>query len=449
MKRNIGKQLALCLLALLMACCFSGCILRPATELYALPRQSDTYYDLQREIEKLVTGSVRYCAPTGGQNRQPLQMQDLDGDGVNEAIVFARDTSEKPLKIFVFARNGSGGYELASTVEGSGTSFDSVSYAEMDGSPGQEIIIGRSVGDQVLKSMSVYSFQGSSTVELLSANYSVYTTTDLDGDGRTDLFLIRFESGSQNGAVELYRYGDGVMARDPEQSLSSGVTGVKRIVTGDTSAGVPAVFVAGELEENVVVTDVFAIRDGMLQNIAASSDLGSALMVRNYYAYSTDIDDDGLIELPEVETLPDWKDAADTTAFRLIHWYNLAPDGTRDYKMLTYHDYSYGFYLELNKAWEGRITISVDDTVEEGVAYVFHWWNGTNLPEETLFTLYRFSGDHRAELAQADGRFPLLEKNDVSYAASIGDGARAAALTEEGLKASFHLIRVDWKTGEM
>lgn len=448
MHLRFHKRLVLCLLALLLSACLSGCLLKSADELYALPRQSDAYYDLQTEIETIVTDTVTYCAPTDGENRQPLQMQDLDGDGSNEAIVFARDTGEKPLKIFIFDRDGEG-YHLVSTIEGDGTSFGSVLYAQMDGSPGQEIVVGRSISDQVQKSISVYTFQGNSTVELMSANYSVYTTADLDADGRTDLFLIRFETEAQTAAVELFRYSEGVMIRDPELSLSNGVTNVKRIVSGYTDADVPAVFVAGALDENLIVTDVFALRDGVFQNIAASGEVPGGLTVRNYNVYGTDIDDDGLIELPEVRTLPDLKDAGDTTAFRLIRWYNLDLEGNKKEKLLTYHDYSYGFYLVLDPQWDGRVTISLDDSVEEGTAYTFRWWNGTNLPQEELFTLYVLTGDHRQQLAETDGRFPLGDRNEVTVAASLAEGGEGAGLTEEELKDCFCFIHMDWNSGEM
>lgn len=446
MKQKHRKRLLLCLIALFAALFCSGCLMKSADELYALPKQSDSYYELQTEVNRVVTGTISYCAPLEGENRQPLQMEDLDGDGGNEAIVFAKDEGEKPLKIFIFDRTDDR-YQLVSTIEGDGNSFDSVDYAQVDGSPGMEIIVGRGISDQIVKSMSVYTFQGNSTVELMSANYSVYTTADLDLDGRKDLFLIRFESEAQAATAELYRYSEGVMVRDPEQRLSQGVVSVKRIISGYTDLDVPAVFVAGALDESLIRTDVFALRDGTLQNIAASQEGG--MSVRNYYVYGTDIDEDGLIELPDVQTLPDLTDAADTTAFRLIHWYNLDLEGNKHYKRLTYHDYYYGFYLELPESWNGRIIIQRDDSVEEGVAFTFCWWNGTNLPEEELFTIYALSGDHRKELAEQDGRFLLADKNEVTYAASLGDSSKADELTEAIVKACFHFIHLDWNSGEM
>ena len=105
--------------------------------------------------------------------------------------------------------------------------------------------------------------------------------------------------------------------------------------------------------------------------------------------------------------------------------------------------------MELDAAWKDRITIKVDNTVENGIGYTFNCWSGSNIPEEEIFTLYMFSGDNRAELAQSDGRFLLGEKNDVCYAASLSDSEWAAELTEEILRSRFHFIHTDWNSGEM
>ena len=44
-----------------------------------------------------------YAAPLTGEMIQSVQLQDLDGDGRQEAIAFFRMSSEeKPLKIYIF-----------------------------------------------------------------------------------------------------------------------------------------------------------------------------------------------------------------------------------------------------------------------------------------------------------------------------------------------------------
>ena len=87
---------ALCLL-------LSGCFVKTVDELYTLPRHSDEYDNLQMAIDEVMAADgCSYSAPVSGSNQQSVQLADLDGDGEEEAIVFARTAGEKPLKAYVF-----------------------------------------------------------------------------------------------------------------------------------------------------------------------------------------------------------------------------------------------------------------------------------------------------------------------------------------------------------
>ena len=74
------------------------------------------------------------------------------------------------------------------------------------------------------------------------------------------------------------------------------------------------------------------------------------------------------------------------------------------------------------------------------------WKNGRRA--DLIFTIYAFSGEDRNEAASADGRFPLAEKGDITYAAKLGTGKWADALSEDRLREMFHFIHIDWNSGE-
>ncbi len=67
-------------------------------------------------------------------------------------------------------------------------------------------------------------------------------------------------------------------------------------------------FIAGVYPEEGLVTDVFAFRGGSFQNVTLADEDRAVQTVRNYYVYATDIDTDGLIELPEFVPLPRQRD---------------------------------------------------------------------------------------------------------------------------------------------
>jgi len=434
------------LFALIALCAapLGGCFVRSADELYALPQQPDEYYELQSAIDALMTGGTSYAAPS---NRQPVQLADLDGDGEDEAIAFLKSDGEKPLRACILDRTGAGFVNIA-TIEGDGASFATAEYAQIDGEPGLEMILGRQISDQVLQSMSVYALRENRAVELMSASYTAYTTADLDEDGNTDLFLLRVNPDESAGVAEYYRCVGGQIEREPEALMSSGAGPVRRIIPGKVAGGAPAVFVASLYGEDSIITDIFALRDGAFTNITTAGAAGtSAETVRNYFVYGADLDGDGVIELPQPVKLPGGETQEET--FWLIDWYKTTLSGERSRAMTTYHNYSGGWYIELPERWRGRLTIARSGEVSGVRGYVFSRWNGPDEPPEPIFTVYAFAGDDRDELSVSGGRFPLGEKGDVTYAASLGTAEEARALSQDSLSAMFHFIRVDWNNGEV
>ena len=435
-------------LAAALAVLLSGCFFKSVDELYALPKQSEGYYDLQSKIDTLMADGTEYAAPTSGANQQSVQLADLDGDGEDEAIVFLKSTSEKPLKAFIFDRVNNS-FQNVAVIEGDGTSFENVEYAQVDGEPGMEIIIGRKVSDQVLRSMSVYALRDNHVVELMSENYTEYVITDLDADKKSDIFLLRFDAEQRSGVAEYYRYVGGQIEREPEALMSSGVESIKRIVAGRVTEDTPAVFVASTYGKDSIITDIFALRNGTFTNISNESATGiSAQTIRNYFVYAADIDADGVIELPQPKQLPQAQSADGEDPYWIINWYNLTPSGRQKRKMTTYHNFSAGWYVILPEEWISSLTIS-RSTEKSGVrGLTFSRRNGEGQTPDEIFTIYAFSGDDRNKVAVEDGRFILGEKGDVTYAASLGTGGWADDLTRDELIRMFNFIHIDWNSGE-
>jgi hypothetical protein len=436
------------LAACIMALTFCGCFAGSTDDLYALPRQSEEYYDLQRAIENVMSADMSYSAPVAGSNQQAVQLADLDGDGQDEAVVFLKTSGEVPLKIHVFDRVGEEYLSLA-VIEGDGSAFETVEYADLDGNPGAELIFGRRVGDQVLRSLSAYTWRDGHMVELLAANYSHFRTVDLNGDDRKDIFVLRDRSEGRTGVSELYVWRDGHMEREGESRLSVELNAIKRIISGYMCPGVRAIFVASTYNETSIITDIFAFRDGTFQNVSASGETGlSTQTVRNYDAYASDIDNDGNIELPSLVALP--SQTAESASYFVIDWYNHYPDGARQVKMSTFHNNTAGWYLELPGHWHGKLTVSRTEEEANGVqGLTFSQWKGRDTKPEKIFTIYAFTGDNRETQAVADGRFILAKKGETVYAASMGTGSWAKQLSQEEMTAMFRFIQVNWNTGEI
>ena len=438
------KKRILALLLLLTVSLLTGCAMMTVDQMYCLPKRSESYSNLQTAIDHAMNG-MEFCAPLSGENQQTVQMADLDGDGTGEYLVFGKSAgTERPLHILVFCQSGDD-YVLADVIDSNGTGFDLVEYVPMDDHPGVEILVGSQLSGQLLRSVAVYSFRAGNAELLVSTNYTKFLTCDLDSDNRKELMVLRPSTiVGDNAVAEIYEVENGVMERSNEAGLSGPAENLKRVITGKLHGGVPAVFVGSTVDNSAIITDIYAMVDGVFTNISLSSESGTSVQtIRNYYIYADDIDNDGEVELPYL--IPMDLDAGVTTVQQhLIRWYAMGIDGAEVNKMHTYHNFIGGWYLKLDSKWAHRVYV-----LQEGNAYSFYIREEGQTTGEKIFTIYALAGQNREEQALQDNRFVLYKGETTTYAAHLEVASGALSLTREDLITSFHLIRQDWKTGEM
>ena len=184
--RKFARALALAALCLLLG----GCAMNVSTDkLYALPSLPAEYASLEAEINALLSDGAEHAAPISGSNLQSVQMVDLDGDGVEEAVAFfCKATDERPVKIYFFRSNGDS-YEQMALIEGTASSIYSITYYDLDGDGRREILVGFKSGTE-LQVLAVYTLRGSEPLNLLTTAYLRYAVSDLNGDGRQELTVL-------------------------------------------------------------------------------------------------------------------------------------------------------------------------------------------------------------------------------------------------------------------
>lgn len=431
-------RLILCLAMVLL---LTGCT-TTVDQLYCLPKRSEQYNNLQSAIDSAMSG-LSYASPQRGENQQTVQQADLDGDGVEEYLLFARGGEDRPLAVLIF-RQSEQGYLLSETLTGNGSAFDRVAYADVDGAPGVELVVGSQVSDQVLRALSVYSFRAGQSEQLLTTNYTQFLTCDLDDDGSTELTVLRPGADGAAGVAVLYGVENGTMERSAEVNLSGPVENLKRIITGKLSDGSQAVFVASAVAENAIITDVLAQVEGVFRNVSVSSESGTSVAtLRNYYVYADDIDDDGVVELPSLINMKSVSQGRNSDQQYLIRWYALAPDGSEVDKMYTFHNFPGGWYMKLDADWASRISVE-----QAGSEYVFWLWDETGSYCQKMFTVFVLTGSSREDEGVKDNRFVLLRSESTVYAAHLEVESGALEMTMDDLINGFRLIRQAWNTGE-
>ena len=422
-KRSVPVVL---ILAFFMVLACAGCAAAGVDSLYALPKLSDEYIQLENLIEQRISDGSEYAAPTSGHNRQSVQLHDLDGDGTAEAIAFLADNSHVPT-VCVYRMGDNGDYRLYAILSGEGSAVSSVEYADLNGNGVSEcVIVWQLSGD--LRILSAYSLRAEEPSRLMSANCSDFLVCDLDGNGAQDILLLR---GDENGTSTLVRYvfdGESEPA-SYEASLSAGVTDVLRMKTGYLSDGTTALFVESEWEDEELITDVFTSSGGELSNITIASG-GRSNTLRMPGAFAADINGDRIMEIPE-------------SAGDILNWYSVDPSGRRNLAMTTYHDYEHGWYLALDDILlNGTLSVSASDPAPGETMTTFAVDAGGG--RTPILIVYTLTGENRLDRAREDGRFILKPDASTVYAAEV----LTDAVTQETVTDSFNIIYPEWQTWE-
>ena len=438
------RKMTAALVTGILALALSGCMFTtPEASLYRLPKLAGEYESLEAQIDTLLSMGGEYAAPTSGSNLQSVQMIDLDGDGVEEAVAFFRfPNDEKPMKIYIFKADGDS-YEQYACIEGTSSLIYSVNYADLDGDGLREILVGyRSSSD--VQGLAIYPMTAGTPETLLITGYSRYANLDMDSDGKQELLIICSDEESA-GRVDYYDWDEGVLGMKYSMRLSLAVAELDRLTAGTLSGGESALFVTGVTAENQTVTDVLALRSGRLQNIALGADGNQMPSLTAFLGlFPRDENGDGVTEVPAAREMQCFDEEGERQYY--VVWRQYSADGTAADVQSCYHDVEDGWNLRLPEEWskEKLAAERTDGADETAVSFYRMDADGTR---EKLLTIYRLTGDMREELGSIGDRFALTRQVEAVYAAEIGETWNVQ-LTEQLLRERFSLIMAEWMMGD-
>jgi hypothetical protein len=418
-----------------------GCFRITADEFYSLPQPSKEYLKLQEQINAVLATGAEYSPPTSGPNRQSVQLKDLDSDGKNEAVAFFRVTEDKPLRIYIMKQEGAA-YRIADVIEGDGTAIESIRFYDLDGDGASELIVGWQASAALLH-MTIYSIKGGQHVSLADDDYTEITVNDLNNDRQPDVIALRLPSTELPGQADVFSVTkDGEVVNNTVR-LSKGLESISQVQSGTLMDGTPALFVESS-SGGSVITDVITSRNGSFYNITASLSSGvSEDTLRGYAVYCTDINNDGIMEVP----FPRLLEATSDTKYYVIDWFAYNKYGMRSRVFTTYHDFSDGWYLILPDTWKDTFMVRREDSVPGERTLIFSYPTGRDTAPIDFLKIYTLSGDNKDDRAKLPERFELLVHGDTIYAGEILQEGTSNKVTLEQIKNGFRPLYSDWTIG--
>ena len=435
---------------LLFSLC-AGCSFKGPEEMYTLPKPPAEYNNLntciQQTMEQL---GAEYAAPLAGDNAQTVQLVDLDGDGVEEAVACFRVPGDpKPLKVQIFKLGSDESYHSYAVIEGEGTAVYSIDYENLGDSGELDVVVSWRMSDRV-HTLAAYCTRNGTVSEWMRTGYAGYRVLDIDMDNQKEILVLQMDATEATGRVELYDYQENAMVFRATAPMSSGINAITAIRTGFLRDSVPALFVASSFgESNGVLTDIFAWKGETLQNITMNTQAGRSLStVRHYNLVSgTDINSDSVLEIPMPEALPTYQKPTTGLAadFWTVDWRQYDIDGNAWSVGATYHNVQDRWYLILPGEWDGKLSLMRrDNTVYNERGLVFSYWRGEDLDPVPFLIIYRLTGENRESRGRIGGRFVLATQSDAVYAAEFLDNGWDCGLDQETLRQRFCLIQTTW-----
>ena len=368
---HFGRWLACVLLCLLLAGCSMPGEQVQVEELLRAPKLSGDYGDVQTALNDWLGESAQLKYPMQGDLLSPFLLQDLDGDGRQDAAVLYTTAQSSNVCIAILQKDDADIWHVRQNVEGLADTVESVGLAQLQPGDATQLVVGyiAAQGDHYL---AVYSYTDGVLSTILEQQYQQYLVEDITGGGNQDLILM---STLEDGGVQIE-----LLTVDKEGSFQQvavmGLSANRFAGCASVAAGVGA-----DGRHYLVLDGWTGISGNNLASVLLRFDEDTQQMVpadqisteklytaslRNVPSLvSQDLDGDGIVEIP---TQPDEAGLLNMSQSRrmdFIVWMDYtSPHPEKSFGLL---DEETNCYIELPMEWEGNLKLTDSEQYDGAV----------------------------------------------------------------------------------
>ena len=368
---HFGRWLACVLLCLLLAGCSMPGEQVQVEELLRAPNLSGDYGDVQTALNDWLGESAQLKYPMQGDLLSPFLLQDLDGDGRQDAAVLYTTAQSSNVCIAILQKDDADIWHVRQNVEGLADTVESVGLAQLQPGDATQLVVGYTAaqGDHYL---AVYSYTDGVLSTILEQQYQQYLVEDITGGGNQDLILM---STLEDGGVQIE-----LLTVDKEGSFQQvavmGLSANRFAGCASVAAGVGA-----DGRHYLVLDGWTGISGNNLASVLLRFDEDTQQMVpadqisteklytaslRNVPSLvSQDLDGDGIVEIP---TQPDEAGLLNMSQSRrmdFIVWMDYtSPHPEKSFGLL---DEETNCYIELPMEWEGNLKLTDSEQYDGAV----------------------------------------------------------------------------------
>ena len=368
---HFGRWLACVLLCLLLAGCSMPGEQVQVEELLRAPKLSGDYGDVQTALNDWLGESAQLKYPMQGDLLSPFLLQDLDGDGRQDAAVLYTTAQSSNVCIAILQKDDADIWHVRQNVEGLADTVESVGLAQLQPGDATQLVVGYTAaqGDHYL---AVYSYTDGVLSTILEQQYQQYLVEDITGGGNQDLILM---STLEDGGVQIE-----LLTVDKEGSFQQvavmGLSANRFAGCASVAAGVGAdgrhylvldgwTGISGNNLASVLLRFDEDTQQMVPANQISTEKLYTASLRNVPSLVSQDLDGDGIVEIP---TQPDEAGLLNMSQSRrmdFIVWMDYtSPHPEKSFGLL---DEETNCYIELPMEWEGNLKLTDSEQYDGAV----------------------------------------------------------------------------------
>ncbi len=432
MKKSCIRLLAVLVCFGLLAGC-STTLFSPETAIKA-PGSNGIYAGVQKALEAAVGQNIILKYPLVGDVNTAFSPRDLDGDGVQEMLAFYQLPSEGAVTRMNLICYQDGEWHSVQDVPPQGSDVANVEFCDLNGDGLEEVCIGWNIFTSRNNQMCIYQLENGLLVQRAAEPYTKHTVCDIDGDGVQEMALATLDAEHHTSTLSFYEIRRDEFTVLGTIELDPTAVGYAKLTAAPISNNNVGVFLDVYKGTDGMITEVVYYRAGKLYNpFAGSKDGANVATLRYSTLLCTDINTDGVLEIPFSELMPGLEVGDTDPTHHIIRWryYSGAIGDTVD---AWWYNQAEGYYLEMDTSWLGEVTVYYDPLEKE---YIFYSWNQDVLGDR-LFAIKTFTADQWD--ANANDQYRNLHENTVSVWAVALEPENPLEITYEKLQENFHLI---------
>ncbi len=362
MRRIVSIVAAVSLLMLLCGCqtltADTGSLLRPpssGSEQAAIQAALASYISRTAGTEDYV---LKY--PKTGAYLSSFVMQDMDADGVEEAVCFYRlNRANEKVHVHLLKKQ-SDGWTSISDVTGEGAEVEWVAFGDLQGDGCPELLTGWNVySNNRDRDLVLYTLESDSLTERYRATCSAVAIGDITATGRDTLMLFTIDSTVHTVTADLIGMVEDSVTQFDSTALDGGITRFGTAQVCSFADGVNGVMVDAYKDNNQAITELIYWEGRRLwtpfydvaQNlteVTARETPADSLIV------STDVNGDGIPEWPRTRRLVGYEEVELNKALLLTTWmkWNYTTKTVEPLFDCVVNETD-GYYLRLDPSWIG------------------------------------------------------------------------------------------------